>query len=415
MNKIFLILKQEIKTTILRRSFILTLILIPVISMTVMLIVGEMQKSEKGEEAAQVISNMFIPDESDTAQGYVDLSGIIQEVPPSVAADKLIRFDSQEKAETALVAGDISTYYIIAQDYIESGTVTVVRSDYNPFGGLEQTGDITRALNYNLLGKDPALVERFQYPMNIEVEYINPTPQRDSNNMLTFFLPYVVTMLFYVILMSSASLMLSSITKEKENRTLEILMTSITPAQMLVGKIIALGIAGLLQTTVWGGAGLLMLRISGKTMNIPAGFQLPISVLLWGILFFLLGYGIYASLMAGLGALVPNMREASQSTIVVIMPLIVPLVMINTLINSPNNGVSVFLSLFPLTSPIAMMTRLAATVVPLWQTLLAAALLAGTNWLCLRSIAGMFRAQTLLSGQSFKLKVFLKALFQRAY
>ena len=99
----------------------------------------------------------------------------------------------------------------------------------------------------------------------------------------------------------TASLMLNSITGEKQNRVLEILMTSVTPTQMLTGKIVALGLTGLLQTVVWSSAGLLLLRISGQSLGLPASFQLPVSILVWGAVFFLLGYGLYGSLMAGRG------------------------------------------------------------------------------------------------------------------
>jgi len=132
------------------------------------------------------------------------------------------------------------------------------------------------------------------------------------------------------------------------------------------------------------------------------------------VLFFLLGYALYGSLMAGLGALVPNLREAGQATTVVILPMMVPLLLINNLINDPNGTLSVGLSLFPFTSPVTMMTRLAATEVPVWQPILAAVLLMGTVLLVVRAVAGMFRAQNLLSGQTFKLGIFVKELFGRA-
>jgi ABC-2 type transport system permease protein len=204
--------------------------------------------------------------------------------------------------------------------------------------------------------------------------------------------------------------MLSSITNEKQNRVLEILMVSITPIQMLTGKIIGLGIAGLLQTLVWSGAGFALLRLSGQTFNIPSAFQLPASILAWGVVFFILGYAVYASLMAGVGALVPNLREASQATTVLIIPLIIPLIFISVLIGNPNGTLAIVLSLFPLTAPVTMMTRLAAGTVPDWQPALAAVLLAATAVLIVRAVAGMFRAQTLLSGQSFNLRRFFAAL-----
>ena len=216
---------------------------------------------------------------------------------------------------------------------------------------------------------------------------------------------------FYIVILTSASLLLNSISSEKQNRMMEILMTSVTPSQMLTGKIIALGLVGLLQTIVWSGSGYLLLLISGRQFALGDAFKLPPSILIWGVVFFLLGYAVYASLMAGLGALVPNIREASQTTTVVIIPLVIPLMFISSLIQAPNSPLSVFLSLFPLTAPVSMMTRLAATTVPFWQSALAAALIAITAFLLIKSAARMFRAQNLLSGQSITTKGFISALF----
>ena len=195
---------------------------------------------------------------------------------------------------------------------------------------------------------------------------------------------------------------------------MEILMVSITPTQMLAGKIIALGLVGLLQTVIWMGTGYGLLLLGKTSFNLSAAFQLPISMLIWGIVFFILGYALYASFMAGVGALVPNLREASQATTVMIIPLVIPLMLLNVLINDPNGTISTVLSLFPLTSPVTMMTRLSAGNVPLWQPFLAAFILAITAYLAVRAVAGMFRAQTLLQGQTFNLRLFFGALLGRS-
>jgi ABC-2 type transport system permease protein len=154
--------------------------------------------------------------------------------------------------------------------------------------------------------------------------------------------------------------------------------------------------------------------LSGTTFNLPIAFQLPPSFLVWALVFFLLGYAVYASLMAGLGALVPNLREASQATILVIFPLIIPIFLLSILIEQPNSALAVFLSVFPLTSPVAMMTRLASVEVPIWQTLLATVLLVLTAVFVVRAVARMFRAQTILSGQPFSRKVFFQALMGKS-
>jgi ABC-2 type transport system permease protein len=191
-------------------------------------------------------------------------------------------------------------------------------------------------------------------------------------------------------------------------------MVSVTPRQLLTGKIIGLGLVGLLQTIIWVGTGRILLAQSGSVFSLSSAFQLPASFLIWAVIFFLLGYTVYASLMAGLGALVPNMREASQATILVIFPLIIPIFLLSILINDPNGMLAVILSLFPLTSPVTMMLRLSAISVPFWQTLLSAGLLVATDILVLRSVAHMFHAQTLLSGQTFSRKLFIDALLGRS-
>lgn len=145
----------------------------------------------------------------------------------------------------------------------------------------------------------------------------------------------------------------------------------------------------------------------------PAAFQLPPQFLFWGIIFFIFGYGLYASQMAGVGALVPNLREASQASFFVIFPMIIPLFFISVLIEEPNGTLATILSLVPWTAPVTMMLRLAAGDVPVWQLLIASTLLAVTGFLILRSVVHMFRAQTLLSGQPFNVKVYFNALLGR--
>ncbi len=409
MNKTLLVLKNEFITVVTRRSFILTLILIPLIGFVITLAVGALQK---GSGASNPLTELVSPSLQSTFEGYVDFSGLVKTIPAGLTK-RLRAYTSEEDAQTALRIGEISAYYLISPDYLQTGKVVYVRPDFNPIGGISQSWVIDQLLQYNLLNGDQRLFSRMSSTMNLETISLSQQPTRDSSNPLTFILPYVVTMFFYIVILTSASLLLSNVAHEKENRVIEIIMTSITPLQMLTGKIVALGATGLLQTVVWSGAGLLLLRFGGTTLNVPLAFQLPASFLVWGAIFFLLGYALYGSLMAGLGALVPNMREATQATTVIIIPMVLPLLLINNLISDPNGSLSVILSLFPLTAPVTMMTRLAAGQIPVWQPLLAVGLLILTVYIIIRAVAGMFRAQNLLSGQPFKLKVFFKELAGR--
>jgi ABC-2 type transport system permease protein len=412
MSKIWLVLKNEFIGTVTRRSFLLTLFLLPLTSFILLMIVSGIQKAT-GSDTTQMLRNLMMPPSQISMEGYIDNSGIVKTIPQDYE-NRLTPFLNEEMARAALADGKITAYYIIDKDFMQNGKVIYVRPDFNPLGGSMQSSSIDALLSYALTNGNLELAYRVQDPINVNlVSLSSDAPERDSSNPLTFALPYVVTFLFYIVILTSSTLLLNSITGEKQNRVLEILMTSITPKQMLTGKIIALGLVGLIQTLVWSGAGFLMLRFSTNRFSLGDAFKLPPSILLWGMLFFLLGYGVYASLMAGIGALVPNLREASQTTTMVIMPMVVPLMLISVLINAPNSPLSVFLSLFPLTAPVSMMTRLSATTVPIWQCLVAAGLLAGTTYFLIGAVAKLFRAQNLLSGASVSAASFLKALISK--
>lgn len=414
MSKVFYVLRHEIITLVTRFSFWFGAIGVPLIAFLIYGVAGAINTSSgSGQDIASTISQVFSQSEQQLPTGYVDPGNLIQELPSFMPADEYIHFADEGAARQALDDGEIDAFFVIAPDYVQSGDI-VVYSQRFELDTLENPGLIESALDYNLLRDNPDLFARIQVPMRLEEVSLSPTPVRDQDNALTFFLPYGVTLIFYIMIMGSATLMLNSVSKEKENRVIEILMSSVTPTQLLTGKMIGLGLVGLFQLVIWGGSAFTILTLSGRTFNLPPEFQLSPDILLWGLIYFILGYMLYGCLMSGLGALVPNIREASQATFIVILPLIVPLFFISVLIEEPNGTLALVLSLVPLTSPVTMMLRLSATVVPLWQLLLSVGLLIVTVALAIRSAAGMFRAQTLLSGQEFKVKTFLLALVGRA-
>jgi ABC-2 type transport system permease protein len=414
MSKTLLILRNEIITILSRRSFWLVFLLVPTFSLVLyyFIIDASFQAGGSSSQSANAITEFLLPADTPLPTGLVDLSGIIQEFPPDLG-DPLQTYPSEADAMNALKAGQIKGYYVVPADYILYGAVTLVRPDFNPLSGFMQSGPVEWTLAYNLLHNNSDLTKRIIDPMEIEIEYINKQPERDPDDTRTFFVPYAVTILLYMVILGSSSMMLNSISSEKTNRVMEVLLTSATPLQILTGKLVGLGLVGLFQTLTWGVIGITLMNASNKP-SASANFDLDPGIYAWGVAYFLFGYIIYASLMGGLGALAPNLRDAGSVTTIIMLPMILPMMLIGMLIQQPNSTVSLALSLFPLTSPVAMMTRLAATSVPLWQLLLSLALLVVTAFLVVRSAAGMFRAQHLLTNQPFKLKLFFLALIGKA-
>ena len=412
MKKIALVLVNEIITVITRPSFWLAAVGIPLIGAVIFGIAGIINRNAG---TAATVSQIVTGPQDIRPQGYVDLSGIIRAIPGTVPAGTFEPFSDESAARLALAKGEISAFYVVPADYIQKGSILYIRPDFNPLATSgDQSGLFQWVLQVNLAGGDMALANLVKGPQHVQDNSLAPIAQPDENNVLAFWAPYAVTLIFYFLIMGSASLLLSSITKEKENRIMEILLTSVTPRQLLTGKILGLGIVGLGQTLLWVGTVVLLMNLSGRAFKLPSAISFPPSFLWWGLVFFILGYAVYASLMAGLGALAPNLREASQVTFVIMLPLIIPLFFSSTVfMQDPNGPIATGFSLFPLSAPVAMMARLSAGGVPWWHPVLAAILLAGTTVITVRAVANMFRAQALVSGQSIKAKTFFKALLGR--
>lgn len=412
MNKIWIVLKNEFINTVSRRSFLLTLILIPLVPAIFLGGISLFGGDQTMDQIGQVFQ--LSPDAPDS-EGYVDLAGIITQLPDWLEDGQLKPFPNELAARDALDANEITGYYFIDENYLDHGEIKYILSDFNPLSSIETTSIIQPVIQFNLLGGDQDRFMLYQNPANIKTTSLAPPEEaRDMSNPLVFFLPYGITMLFYILILTSSSLMLNNIAKEKENRVMEILMSSIKPTQLLTGKIFGLGLVGLLQLVVWLGSAMLMLRLGGGTLNIPPEFYFPPSLFLWGIAYFILGYLVFATIMAGVGALVPNVKEASQATFIIILPILIPLMLIGVIINQPDAALSVVLSLIPFTSPNTMMTRLAIGPVPAWQLIVSIILLVLTVVLIIRATAGMFRAQTLLTGKKFNFLVYLKVLVGKA-
>jgi ABC-2 type transport system permease protein len=406
MNKTWLVMRNEIVTQVTRRSWLLVTFGLPLVIALVFFVPSLLK-------GGAVVTSTPVPSggqEPVGIEGYVDQSGLIKLIPEDVRG-RLRPYSDEASARKALQLKEIAAYYIVPQDYLQAGEFVYVYPNLSAFSPEGQSWVMRWTLLVNILDGDTQLAAQVSNPMNLQVKALTTSVEREVGMGWAYWVPYATTMVLYITIIMSSSLLRSSVGNERKNRILEILMASINPRQMLTGKIAALGIVGLVQTAVWAGSGYALLRLTGRTLNLPAGAQIPLAVVFWTLAFFLLGYALYASLLAGLGALTgPNVAGSSTADFIVIWPLVIPMFFMPFLIEAPNGMLSTVLSLFPLTAPISMVTRMAASSVPWWQPPLAAVLMGGTAALALRAVAGLFRAQILLSGQPFTVKRFLRLL-----
>jgi ABC-2 type transport system permease protein len=224
-------------------------------------------------------------------------------------------------------------------------------------------------------------------------------------------LPFIVTIAVMLPLFTSGGYLLASVTQEKSSRIMEILLVSLRPWHMLAGKLLGLGALTLIQYLIWGTIAFIGLQVTGQGVaGLLGGISLSGVELALVIPFALGGFLLYASIMAGIGALAPDMEGSRTWVFVISLPMMIPIYLWTAIVNAPNGAFAVALSMIPFSAPVAMLMRMTTAAVPLWQLITSLVLLVLTGVVMVWLMARLFRVQTLLSGESISLKRLVSAI-----
>lgn len=417
MRNIWLVIKHEIKTVLSKPSFWLVTLILPVffIALNAFAAIQDNDLQRPGnEQGAQEDSQGLAQDIF--LIGLVDESGLLTEIPKDVPSDLFVEFKDLKAAQKALTTGEIDQIVIIDSEYKQSGEITVYAKDFQ----ILRSGDkgvafqgqnaplLTYLLNYNLIN-NAQLVEAIHNPTpgKLTDRHVIDPPQEiaGGNKAMAEVVASILPYLYYFVLIMSSSYLMRSVVKEKEDRTAEVLLLSLGPRQLMLGKILGLSVVALIQLTVWLGGGLLTLNQGASYMDVRS-FQFSTGFWLWFVFFLVLGFLLYGSIMAAAGAIAPNAKEATQVVWLLILPFMPTLMFSREFVENPHGTLVLVLSLFPLSAPGAMVTRLAFTSVPLWQLLISIAGLAVTTYFVVVLAARFFRAGNLLSTASFNWRRF---------
>ena len=413
MNKTLLVMVSEIGRTLRRKAFTIFAFGMPILMGIVVLVVTIVNRDA---------GTAMLPTEAETPavaeqvrEGYVDEGGLIELLPSGIPSGWLTEYGDQATAQVALEDGEISAFYVIPANYVESGDIIYVKPEYGPIKDNIDTTGMQWILLVNLLEGDTELAGKVWNPYEAQVTQLaSRSGEEAEESLFTDLLPTIMTVILYMAIILPSGVLVTAVLDEKKNRVLEVLMSSVSPLQMITGKILALGLLGLLEVALWVGVLWMTVRFGGQPLSIPAGFKLPAQLLVWAFVYFLLGYAMYGGLLAGVGALAPDVKDTKGASFLVMSPLIAVYVFVVVLITRPESVLAVVLSLFPLTAPVGMIARMTVMEVPVWQPVLAALLQLLTAIFIVRSVARLFRAQHLLSGQPFNVNGFLRALAGRA-
>ena len=420
MKKTLEIIRYEFASALGRKSYLFVAFGIPILAVVIFAGINLVRSNNSASATAEQEHERF----QFEVEGYVDKAGIITSMPEDVPEGTLRPYPSENAAKDAMENGEITAYYVIPAEYIDTGDMVYVHPDVNPIAEGGQNWVMIWTLYFNLLDRNTDLASNVWSPANYVRRDLSLISSQDGgpidecsipgytceSNELIQLLPIFIMAIIYISIISGGSILLRLVSSEKDSRIMEILLLSASPNQLLNGKVISYCILGFLQVLAWLGAVYLIFRVGGTTLSLPPGFSLPISLLVWGLIFFVLGYAVYATIMAGAGALTPKVSQYTSVYFIVSSPLLISYLFSIMLAMRPHSPLAVGLSIFPLSAPIMMMTRLTVGNVPLWQPILAAVLTIIMAVLIIRAVARMFRAQMLLSGQPFSIQRYLKAL-----
>ena len=389
-RKILWVARYEYRTNVRRWGFRLTTLGFPLLGLVVLL-VAQWVQGDAG--LASRLKAQFVEELSGPV-GYVDEAGIVR-----TPLEGFLPFEDEGTGKAALERKEISALLVIPSDYREGKRIRA----YTRRGGvgvLEGIQERARALlAYNLLeGKvDPETLALVLKPVRLDPVVVGAKEKRQGPADL--FVPYGFTILFFISIFTAAGFLLQGVAEEKESRIMEILLSSLSPLELLWGKVLGLGALGLTQLLIWMASGAVLLQRAGNVWTVFRQLELDPGFVALALGLVLLGYLLYAVLMAGLGSLGGTTRESQQIAGLVSFLAVIPMMFNSLFFLSPNGAFARALSYFPWTAPIATLLRLAFVPLPGWELALIFASLglgvAVSAWIGAR----LFQAGVLLYGK----------------
>jgi ABC-2 type transport system permease protein len=390
MKKLIQIAWSEYRRRVARRSFILVLLL-PLILLAFSVVVGFISASTAINSDRGVV-------------GYIDPSAALKDavMPPADADNTFRLFTDVESARAALEQKEILAYFVLAPDFASTGKANFYYWQNEPGKAVKRNFEHF-ARTALVDGNEPQITSRLLAGTTFNTRTPDGARSYDEDNPVSIIFPLFVAVLFIIALFGGASYLLQAVVDEKENRTIEIVVTSVTPMQLMSGKIVGLAAVGLTQIAVWLSGGSIALALLRDRIEFLQGATLDPWFIILAIVLMVLQYIVYGAIMAGIGSIVVDQKQGQSLSSPFTMIAMIPLFFIAVIIFDPNGTLSVILSLFPLTAPLAILLRYGMTNVPLWQILLAIVLQAltavGAMWLAAR----IFRIGMLRFGQRVSL------------
>jgi ABC-2 type transport system permease protein len=394
MNELLIIVRRELLERVRAKSFLVGTVLFPMLMGGLIVLPNLMGGSGRTrslvlvDEAPSGIGDRFIDAITTSSTSARDNRYRVERVSGTLAG---VRADLNRR----ILNNEIDAYVAFGPDVLETSEIiyrarsisslTVMRDLRLAASRAVQEERLKRA------GLEASRVTSLIRQVDVDGARITRRGEEAGSAISTFLVAYTITFLIYFMTVFYGVNVMRSVLEEKTNRIAEVLVSSVRPTHLMAGKILGVGSAALLQVLIWITISVVGVKSGVLARRFDIGpemlgaFRVEPWVGAMLLVFFLLGFFLYASLFAALGASVTSEQEAQSLQTIVLMPLIVPLVFLGVITNDPLGTASTWLGLVPFTSPIAMPMRIASGAVPIVQVIGSAVLLVAalvfTSWL----------------------------------
>nr|AGF93226.1 ABC transporter, permease protein [uncultured organism] len=395
MNNTFKVAKWEIKKNIRNKTFLFMTFIFPLLILVIAGGAGYI-----GGSSSQSGLKIGLIDQTDYI--YEELNENFRN--EDITLNKIKNTTNKDEIRNILETNNYDSIVLIPSNIINSNQAIVY---YKELRGLD--GNVIS----NILSKiviEKRLIESgysAEQILNLtqNVNFQTQSLQKDDTGMAAIFLPLGLAMLMAFSSMFSGSALMQSINKEKSDKLVEILFSSLTPKDLMYGKVIGYGFLGICQVIVWGAAGSLVAN---------RFFDLPLNILFsvknaYMFVYFLLGFAMISGLNAIAGASSKDLQSSGQSLngLIVIVPII-PVWFASILLQNPSGTISRILSYIPLFTPTTMLLRMGVSTPPIWEIALTTAILAISAFFFIRLASKIFRVGMLMYGKDMSLKEIIK-------
>ena len=380
-SSLSLIISREYLQRVRRKSFIITTLLVPILMIGLMV--------------APALIAMFSTPEAKTIAVIDDTGQIFSHLQDS---DEITFESYTQPLDSARADADVEAILAIGANAVDRpnqsitlyyrGAPTLSTDSYIQ-SQLKDAIEELRLRAYNIENLRQILDE-----INVDLSYptvrIDKEEDTGTSSMLSYFLSLLMDLMLYTFILIYGQMVMTSIIEEKNNRVLEIVVSSVKPATLMMGKVLGIGLVAITQILIWGliisMCTLWVVPAVGASVSAGADAELIAAVgqlsdigyitslFTYMLLFFVGGYLFYSAIYAAIGSAVDNIQDASQLSTIPTLPIIIALVASMSVMQNPGSSLAFWLSMIPFTSPMTMMSRIAFDV-PFWEIMLSLVLL----------------------------------------